>query len=76
MKCINAPGLESFVTEEKRHGRQETRLHIVSDIPVELIDFTFAWKKLKKMGMAVCFRSEIEKVQKGPKCLFVIILAP
>ena len=26
---------------EKSHGREETRLHIVCDVPDELIDFTF-----------------------------------
>ena len=67
MKCVNDPLLESFVTEEKSHGRQETRLHIVSDVPDELIDFTFAWKDLKKIGMAVTFRSEISEDKKEPE---------
>lgn len=67
VKCINDPGLESFVTEEKSHGRQETRFHIVSDIPDELIDFTFAWKDLKKIGMAINFRSEITGNNKEPE---------
>ena len=67
MKCINAPEFESFVTEEKSHGRQETRLHIVSDILDELIDFTFAWKNFKKVGMAVNFRSEITEDKKEPE---------
>ena len=44
VKCINDLGLESFVTEEKTHGRQETRLHIVSDIPDELIDLPLPGK--------------------------------
>jgi len=60
VKRINDPSLESFVTEEKSHGRYETRLHIVSDIPDELIDYTFAWKDLKKIGMAVSFRTDIK----------------
>ena len=67
VKCINDPEFESFVAEEKSHGRQETRLHIVSDIPDELIDYTFAWKDLRKIGMAVCFRSEIAKDKKEPE---------
>ncbi|EFI6378806.1 hypothetical protein GS596_18455, partial [Escherichia coli] len=29
---------------EKSHGREEIRLHIVCDVPDELIDFTFEWK--------------------------------
>ena len=32
---------------EKSHGREEIRLHIVCDVPDELIDFTFEWKGLK-----------------------------
>lgn len=67
VKCINDPKFESFVTEEKSHGREETRLHIISDIPDELIDFTFVWKDIKKIGMAVSFRSEITEKKKEPE---------
>lgn len=67
VKRINDPSLESFVTEEKNHGRKETRLHVVSDIPDELIDYTFAWKDLKRIGMAVSFRSEINDNKKEPE---------
>lgn len=35
------------------------RLHIICDVPDELIDFTFEWKELKKLCMAVSFRSII-----------------
>ncbi|CAD5555375.1 transposase [Escherichia coli] len=42
---------------EKSHGREEIRLHIVCDVPDELIDFTFEWKGLKKLCVAVSFRS-------------------
>lgn len=63
-KRINDPELESFVTEEKSHGRKETRLHVVSNIPDELIDHTFAWKDLRKIGVAVSFRSEINDDKK------------
>ncbi len=67
VKRINDPTLESFVTEDKGHGRQETRLHVVSDIPDELIDYTFAWKDLRKIGMAVSFRSEVSGGKKEPE---------
>ncbi|MCT4737214.1 ISAs1 family transposase [Raoultella ornithinolytica] len=67
VKRINDPELESFVTEEKSHGRKETRLHVVSNIPDELIDHTFAWKDLRKIGMAVSFRSEINDGKKEPE---------
>ncbi len=52
---------------EKRHGREEIRLHIVCDIPDELIDFTFEWKGLKKLCMAVSFRSIITEQKKEPE---------
>lgn len=64
VKRMNDPELESFVTEEKSHGRKETRLHIVSNIPNELIDYTFAWKDLSKIGIAISFRSEINDDKK------------
>lgn len=67
VKRINDPALDSFVTEEKSHGRKETRLHIVSDIPDELIDYTFAWKDLRKIGMAVSFRSDMNDEKKEPE---------
>ena len=38
------------VTAEKK-----SRLHIVCDVPDELIDFTFEWKGLKKLCVAVSF---------------------
>ncbi|MGD1136631.1 hypothetical protein AAGH91_28800, partial [Escherichia coli] len=37
---------DSYSISEKSHGREETRLHIVCDVPDELIDFTFEWKGL------------------------------
>lgn len=41
LKELNNPKYDSYATTEKGHGREETRLHIVSDVPDELIDFTF-----------------------------------
>ena len=67
VKRINDPSLDSFVTEEKNHGRKETRLHVISNIPDELIDHTFAWKDLRKVGVAVSFRSEINDDKKEPE---------
>ncbi|MCM4753514.1 hypothetical protein MMS39_30720, partial [Escherichia coli] len=40
------------------------RLHIVCDVPDELIDFTFEWKGLKKLCVAVSFRSIIAEQKK------------
>ncbi len=52
---------------EKSHGREEIRLHIVCDVPDELIDFTFEWKGLKKLCVAVSFRSIIAEQKKEPE---------
>ncbi|ADR25669.1 H repeat-associated protein YdcC [Escherichia coli] len=43
------------------------RLHIICDVPDELIDFTFEWKGLKKLCMAVSFRSIITEQKKNPE---------
>ena len=43
------------------------RLHIIYDVPDELIDFTFEWKELKKLCMAVSFRSIITEQKKEPE---------
>ncbi|EGO4488156.1 ISAs1 family transposase, partial [Escherichia coli] len=45
-------------------GREEIRLHIVCDVSDELIDFTFEWKGLKKLCVAVSFRSIIAEQKK------------
>ncbi|APW69037.1 ISAs1 family transposase [Salmonella enterica] len=69
LKELNNPKYDSYATTEKGHGREETRLHIVSDVPDELIDFTFEWKDLKKLCMAVSFRSEKVSGKKEPEIL-------
>lgn len=69
LKELNNPKYDSYATTERGHGREETRLHIVSDVPDELIDFTFEWKDLKKLCMAVSFRSEKDSGKKEPEIL-------
>ncbi len=44
LKELNDPEHDSYAMSEKSHGREEIRLHIVCDVPDELIDFTFEWK--------------------------------
>ncbi|MGK2578303.1 ISAs1 family transposase, partial [Escherichia coli] len=44
LKELNNPEHDSYAMSEKSHGREEIRLHIVCDVPDELIDFTFEWK--------------------------------
>ncbi|WP_058910601.1 ISAs1 family transposase [Entomohabitans teleogrylli] len=67
LREINNPKYDSYSTTEKSHDREETRLHIVSDVPDEPIDFTFEWKDLKKLCVAVSFRSEIAERKKEPE---------
>ncbi|MBM6797196.1 ISAs1 family transposase, partial [Escherichia coli] len=52
LKELNNPEHDSYAISEKSHGREEIRLHIVCDVPDELIDFTFEWKGLKKLCVA------------------------
>ena len=44
LKELINPEHDSYAISEKSHGREEIRLHIVCDVPDELIDFTFEWK--------------------------------
>jgi predicted transposase YbfD/YdcC len=67
LKEINNPKYDSYATTEKSHGREETRLHIVSDVPEEMLDFTFSWKDLKKLCVAVSFRTETGEGKKEPE---------
>ena len=46
---------------------EKSHLHIVCDVPDELIDFTFEWKGLKKLCVAVSFRSIIAEQKKEPE---------
>ena len=69
LKELNNPKYDSYATTEKGHGREETRLHIVSDVPDKLIDFSFEWKDLKKLCVAVSFRSEKDSGKKEPEML-------
>ncbi|WP_137425901.1 ISAs1 family transposase [Escherichia coli] len=64
---LNNPEHDSYAISEKSHGREEIRLHIVCDVLDELIDFTFEWKGLKKLCVAVSFRSIIAEQKKEPE---------
>ncbi|TIJ20453.1 ISAs1 family transposase, partial [Escherichia coli] len=69
LKELNNPAHDSSAMSEKSHGREEIRLHIVCDVPDELIDFTFEWKGLKKLCVAVSFRSIIAEQKKEPEMM-------
>ncbi|EHM3444056.1 ISAs1 family transposase, partial [Salmonella enterica subsp. enterica] len=58
---LNEKELDSYSTTEISHGRHEIRIHAVSDVTSEFIDFGFEWKNLKKLCVALSFRSEGKK---------------
>ena len=68
--AIDGKTLRHSYDKSRRRGAIHVikiRLHIVCDIPDELIDFTFEWKGLKKLCMAVSFRSIIAEQKKEPE---------
>ncbi|CUA52093.1 RhsD protein [Escherichia coli] len=56
LKELNNPEHDSYAISEKSHGREEIRLHIVCDVPDELIDFTFEWKGYDPLGRRMAKR--------------------
>lgn len=47
---------ESFETKEKAHGRTEHRMYFTADIFDEFVDFSFDWKGLTTVGVAISIR--------------------
>lgn len=58
MDAVNQWTGDSYRTEEKSHGRMESRLHIVSDIFDEFVNFSFDWKGMKTLGIVISARME------------------
>ena len=48
---------DSYSTEERSHGRQETRLYFVSDVFDEFVNLSFDWANMSTLGIAVSFRT-------------------
>ena len=70
--AIDGKTLRHSYDKSRRRGAIHVikiRLHIVCDIPDELIDFTFEWKGLKKLCVAVSFRSIIAEQKKEPEMM-------
>ena len=44
------------MTREKSPGREEIRLYVVSDLFGEFVNYSFDWKGMKTLGMAISFR--------------------
>ncbi len=74
LKELNNPAHDCSAISEKSHGREEIRLHIVCDVPDELIDFTFEWKGLKKLCVAVSFRSIIAEQKRRSDIISVLLI--
>ena len=55
---MEAATANTFAQSEKSHGREETRLHMVSHDLTELGDIEFEWPELKTLGYIVSFRTE------------------
>ena len=58
MDKINNWEGETYRTEEKSHGRMESRLYLVSDIFDEFVSLSFDWKGMKTLGIVVSARME------------------
>ncbi len=58
MEKINEWKGESYRTEEKSHGRMESRFYLVSDVFDEFVNLSFDWKGMKSLGVVVSARME------------------
>ena len=64
MSKILTGGFEkTYETIEKNRGRKEHRIHVVSDIFDEFVNFSFDWKGLRTLGAVVAFRQVGETPQ-------------
>ncbi|WP_133408585.1 ISAs1 family transposase [Parashewanella tropica] len=48
---------EYFTTNEKAHGREETRMHITCETFGEFVDLGFEWPGLQTLGISISFRN-------------------
>lgn len=59
-------------TQEKSHGREETRVHIVSGVPDSFVDLEIDWLKLKTLGVGVSFRTLDDQTVDDPSIRYYI----
>jgi len=57
---------DSYVTDEKNRGRQETRYHIVSEVTEEFQELSYEWAGLKTVGVVMSFRQKGDEVPEAP----------
>ena len=44
---------DGYLTSEVSHGRMENRMHVVSDLFDEFVNFSFDWPGMKPLGIAM-----------------------
>ena len=63
---------DSYITDEKNRGRQETRYHIVSEITEEFQELSYEWPGLKTVGVVMSFRQEGDEAPEEPMIRYYI----
>jgi len=63
---------DSYVTDEKNRGRQETRYHVVSEFTQEFQDLSYEWPGLKTVGVVMSFRTESGQTPEEPTLRYYI----
>ena len=53
---------DHFTTQERAHGREESRFHLVSDVIGDFVELSTDWPGLKTLGVAVSFRSNKDEI--------------
>ena len=68
---VNYQG-DHFTTQERAHGREESRFHSVSDIIGDFIELSINWPRLKTLGVAVSFRSDKDEIPENATVRYYI----
>ena len=68
---VNYQG-DHFTTQERAHGREESRFHSVSDIIGDFIELSINWPRLKTLGVAVSFRSDKDEIPENATVCYYI----
>ncbi|MBF8224040.1 ISAs1 family transposase [Halomonas sp. 328] len=63
---------DSYVTDEKNRGRQETRYHIVSEITDEFQEISYEWPGMKTVGVVMSFRQKGDGAPEIPMIRYYI----
>lgn len=63
---------DHFTTQERSHGREESRFHIVSDVIGDFVELSIDWPELKTLGVAVSFRSDKDEIPENATVRYYI----